>query len=483
MARLSRRSFLRLSATGIGGAILAACGATPTPTPAPTPTARVVEKEVTKVVEKPVTQVVERQVTQIVEKAVEKIVVATPTPVSLKGTELLLWIDAQLAVAAAKTFLQATNQTWAQENGVKYREVETSGGMGGAEQVAAWMAAKSGPNLYLAGESLFVSQAMNMEDVGALATELGERLGGWFDGPKSLATSYKGQWRGIPAWVFGQYWHYREDQFKQLGYDGFPKTWEKLREAGAKAKKQLNSPVGFGLGPCGSDSHVNIFSLLWSFGGKFFNPDGSIGIDTKEALGALEWFKGFWDDACKPEGIAWDCGGNNQAYNSKQICCTNNAISIYVGAKTQDPELAKVTGVAGALAGPAGTFHYQSQLVACIPSYAKDKPTVLAYLRNALYDTKTQIALTKAGEGYNLPPFKALQTIEAAWPVDPKEAMARNLVEGTASPGYAGPLTPAVGKLMSQSVFLDMFASVASGKKTPKEAIAWVVAEMKRIMA
>ncbi len=443
MKQINRRSFLRLGAMSAAGTALAAC--TPAPTAVPT--------------------------------------AAPASSPTLKGTELLIWIDANLAVEAAKKFLQATNQAWAQQNGVTYREVETSGGMGGAEQVAAWMTAKQGPNLFLISEANFVANAANLEVVGDLAEELGGKLGGWFDGPKSLATAYNGEWRGIPAWVFGQYWHYRTDLFQQAGYEQFPDTWEKLREAGKKLKSELKAPIGFGLGPCTTDSHANVFSLFWSMGGKFFNPDGSIGVDTPESLAALEWFKGFWEDACLSDAAAWDCGGNNQAYNSRQVSVTNNAISIYVGAKTKDPELASVTGLAPTPRGSAGAFHYQSQIVAAIPSYAKDKDTARAYLRDSFFDIKTQIALTKSGEGYNLPAFKALQGIDQAWPEDPKIQAARALGAVTTSAGYAGPLTTAVGKMMAQSIFLDMFASVASGQRTPQEAISWVAGEMKRIMA
>ena len=48
--------------------------------------------------------------------------------------------------------------------------------------------------------------------------------------------------------------------------------------------------------------------------------------------------------------------------------------------------------------------------------------------------------------------------------------------------GYAGPLTVEVGQMMAEMIFLDMFAAVARGERTPEEAITWVVGEMERIM-
>jgi len=77
---LSRRDFLKIAGGVAGGALLAACGPTPTP--------EVVEKVVkeTVVVEKEVA----KEVTKVVEKEVEKVVTATPMvkePVTLK-----LWV-------------------------------------------------------------------------------------------------------------------------------------------------------------------------------------------------------------------------------------------------------------------------------------------------------------------------------------------------------------------------------------------------------
>jgi multiple sugar transport system substrate-binding protein len=83
--RISRRNLLRLSGVAAGGALLAACGSTPTP--------QVVEKVVTQQVEKVVTQLV-AGTPQIIKEtvAVEKVVTATPPPPAPKGkVELQLW--------------------------------------------------------------------------------------------------------------------------------------------------------------------------------------------------------------------------------------------------------------------------------------------------------------------------------------------------------------------------------------------------------
>jgi len=86
--RISRRNLLRLSGVAAGGALLAACGSTPTP--------QVVEKVVTQQVEKVVTQEVVKEVTveKVVKEtvAVETVVTATPPPPAPKGkVELQFW--------------------------------------------------------------------------------------------------------------------------------------------------------------------------------------------------------------------------------------------------------------------------------------------------------------------------------------------------------------------------------------------------------
>lgn len=84
---LTRRQFLVAGLASAGGAVLAACGATPTQTPVPpTWTAQVITKEVVKEVTKEVPKEVTKEVIKEVTKVVEKIVTPTPVPPPLKKT-------------------------------------------------------------------------------------------------------------------------------------------------------------------------------------------------------------------------------------------------------------------------------------------------------------------------------------------------------------------------------------------------------------
>ena len=60
-----------------------------------------------------------------------------------------------------------------------------------------------------------------------------------------------------------------------------------------------------------------------------------------------------------------------------------------------------------------------------IPTYSKNVDAAKDYLRTAFYSKEFQTTWTKAGNGYNLPPFPMLDNVNEAWPTDPKLASAR----------------------------------------------------------
>jgi hypothetical protein len=154
-------------------------------------------------------------------------------------------------------------------------------------------------------------------------------------------------------------------------------------------------------------------------------------------------------------------------------------LALFVAANA--PDLVDKTSLGGALAGPAGAYQYMSCQFYGIPSYAKNVEAAQAFLRDAYYNLDFQKAVLKAGNGYNLPTFTALDKVDDAWPTDPNLAAARTLAPATRIPGYEGPFTRFVGQSMDKFLIINMFASVAQGT-SPKEAIAKTIDEMNVIL-
>ncbi|GAB4555199.1 MAG: ABC transporter substrate-binding protein [Anaerolineae bacterium] len=319
-----------------------------------------------------------------------------------------------------------------------------------------------------------------LTDMTDLRESIGAAVGGWLPGPASVGVA-DGKAYSIPTFVYGQYWHYRTDLFKEAGVESWPTTWQELHTVG-KTLKAKGTPIGFTLGPAVTDGATHCYSLLWSFGGKEFEEDGvTIALDSPETLACLEFFRDFYNDALSEEAFAWDELGNNQAYLSELVAATNNANTIYLGLANNAPQLVETTSLGGALAGPAGAFQYMSMQHYGIPTYSTNVEAARAFLTDAYYATGFQKDVLIAGNGYNLPTHKALDADDAAWPADPNLAAARSLAAAARVPGYAGPFTSNVGQSMDKFLVINMFASVAQGTP-PKDAITKTVDEMNVIL-
>ena len=439
-ATMTRRRFLAASSVAALGGLLAACGGSAS-TPAPAGTAA----------------------------GGTGVAVGRP----IRGTKLtILWQAPSITEAEAAQ--NKNMDDWAKAAGVELTKDSVALDQWDAK-LATNAQTKQGADLVNMYAQHVATNENVMLDITDLADEVGKSVGGWYEGPKSVSVR-GGQWKALPAAIYGQYWIYREDLFKQAGVEKWPETYEEFRQAGKKLKA-AGTPLGHTLGHAVTDGATHNYSLMWSFGAKEFEADGkTLALDSKEMLDCLTFFKDYYADALSDKAFGWDETGNNQAFNSGQIAATNNANTIYAGLLKNDPPLAAKANHGTTLRGPGGAFQYMSMQFWGIPTYSKNVDGAKEYLRAAFYSREFQTTWTKAGNGYNLPPFPMLETTEAAWPTDPKLASARTLARTTRVPGSPGPYTSMIGAAQNKFIIIDMFAKVAQGT-APKDAIAFAVNE------
>jgi len=397
---------------------------------------------------------------------------ATGKPI--KGTEVtILWMAPSIQDAAD---LQEKNMDdWAKGAGVKLTKDSVALDQWDAK-LATNAQTKQGADLVsLYAQHLGTNENVMM-DITDFAGQIGSKVGGWYDGPKTVAVRPNAQWKALPAAIYGQYWIYRQDLFQQAGIDKWPETYEDLHQAGKKLKA-AGTPIGHTLGHAVTDGATHNYSLMWSYGAKETEADGkTLALNSKEMMDCLTFFQSYYKDSLAENAFAWDETGNNNAYNSGQVAATNNANTIYAGLRKNDAGLAMKSNHGVTLKGPAGAFQYMSMQFWGIPTYAKNVDAAKAYLTEAFYTKDFQTAWTKAGNGYNLPPFGLLESVDDAWPTDPKLASARILAKTARVPGSPGPYTSIIGAAQNKFIIIDMFAKVAQGS-SPKDAIAFAMNE------
>lgn len=395
----------------------------------------------------------------------------------IAGTDLrILWLEP--SIPASKEARENAMRAWAEAAGVNLT-LETVALDQLASTLATMAELNSGADLV---EMYAMDVAVNapvLSDLTSLSDELSEQVGGWYEGPQSVVVR-DGQWKALPMAVFGQYWIYRTDLFEQVGAEAWPETWEGLHEVGTKLKA-AGAPVGFALGPAVTDGATHCYSLLWSYGGREFDENGEIALDSPETRDCLEFFQAFYNDACAENAFAWNETGNNGAFLSGQISVTNNANTIYAGIPANAPDLVGKVSHGNTLAGPAGAYQYMSMDFWAIPNYSQNPAAAAAFLRDSFYTPEFQTAWTQAGNGYNLPAFGMLEEADDAWPTDPNLASARHLAATSRVPGWPGPFTQEIGESMNRFLIINMFAAVAQGT-SPQDAINMTVDEMNNIL-
>ncbi len=397
----------------------------------------------------------------------------------IKGTELtILWQTPSIQEAAD---LQEKNMDeWAKAAGVKLTKDTVALDQWDAK-LATNAQTKQGADLVNMYAPHVATNEAVMQDLTEFAGQIGTTVGGWYEGPKTVSVRAGNQWKALPAAIYGQYWIYRQDLFQKAGIEKWPETWADLQTAGKKLKA-AGTPIGYTLGHAVTDGATHNYSLMWSYGAKEFEADGkTLALNSKEMLDCLTFFQSFYKDALAESAFAWDETGNNNAFTSGQVAATNNANTIYAGLLKNNMDLAMKSTHGTTLKGPAGGFQFMSMQFWGIPTYAKNADAAKAYLKESFYTKEFQTAWTKAGNGYNLPPFGLLETVDAAWPTDAKLASARTLAKSARIPGSPGPYTSSVGAAQNKFIIIDTFAKVAQGT-APKDAITFAVNEYNTIL-
>src|SRR5262245_12973946 len=121
--------------------------------------------------------------------------------------------------------------------------------------------------------------------------------------------------------------NYRQDLFGQVGLPKGPSSWDEVRSAGAKIKKQFGNPVGIGLAN-ELDTAMAMRTIMYSFGAHEQDAAGNLTLHSKQTLEAIKFVKAMFDETMTSEVFTWDASSNNRAMLAGKISLGCHAISI-----------------------------------------------------------------------------------------------------------------------------------------------------------
>jgi multiple sugar transport system substrate-binding protein len=316
-----------------------------------------------------------------------------------------------------------------------------------------------------------------LADVSDIANDLAGKHGSWY--PFARDHAYvKGRWLGVPYLYISFPGSHRIDLFEKVG-EKAPDTWEDLLRAGRKLKK-LGHPVGFAISQT-TDSVTTLSSILWCFGARDVAADGrTVAIRSKETEAAIDYVRALYTDAMDPAVLSWDNASNNQWLNSGAGSWIHNPISHYVVAKEKKMPVAEQTGFHLSPAGPAGRHTVGVPRSLGIWKFSKNIDAAREFLR-WFFEPAQYHEWVMSGDNYNHPMWRDMEN-HPVWDLDPKYKPLKALAQYSHLYGWPAPPDERIQVITNSYIIPNMFAKVVTNAATPKDAMLWAEAEIRRIL-
>jgi multiple sugar transport system substrate-binding protein len=321
-------------------------------------------------------------------------------------------------------------------------------------------------------------------DVTDVADYLGKKYGGWVPTAETYGKA-GGKWIAIPVAYNGNLINYRQSMIEKAGFKTVPKDTAGFLEM-MKALKAKSTAGGFALGRASGDGNAWVHWALWAHGGNLVDKDDKVIINSAETEKALVYAKEL-SETFVPGCPAWNDASNNKAFLASEISITNNGASIYAAAKAGAAKGdAKMKEMMDDMnhgewpVGPVGKpteFHIAYPMMVMkyskVPMAAK---AFIAYLLEAEQYNKWLVESV----AYLTHPLNAYDA-NPVWTNDAKYTVARDVAKRTLTAGGLGSVGEKAASALADFVVLDMFATVCTGRATPKEAMAVAERQAKRI--
>ena len=356
-----------------------------------------------------------------------------------------------------------------QQTGVQVR-VDFVGWEDITQQTAVTANTGAGPDLIIGfNESphVYVDKLVELTDV---AEYLGRRYGGWL----ALAQRYgkrhgTNNWIGLPFGSSGGPLVYRKSAVNAAGYErppedhaGYLDLLRKLKTAG--------KPAGFALGNAVGDGNGFANWVIWSHNGFLVNEDGSVGVNSRETIEALNYLKEMYATFI-PGTLSWGDVSNNRAYASNECWLTANGVSLYFALKN-DPATRAIAEDTEHMLLPKGKAPFSPMagltLNAMVFKHSR-YPNAAKALLQFLLEREQYDPWLNANLGYWAHPLENYAA-SAVWTSDPKVAVFRDTMKSPFWIGYKGPISEASAAATAEYVMVQMCAAVASGQSTPEQA-------------
>jgi multiple sugar transport system substrate-binding protein len=400
---------------------------------------------------------------------------AGSAPALAQGTRLHLLQWSHFVPAADQLFEQQAKE-FGKQAGVEV-QLERINQNDIQARITAAVQSGSGPDIIIVANNHPLLYENALVDVSDVAEEIGGRQGGWHDYVKANCVTGARRWVAVPQYIISWAVTYREDWFKDAGFE-YPKTWDEFRKVG-RAMKAKGKPFGQAFGHSINDPNNWCYPLVWMWGGMEVQSDGrTVALNSKNTIEAVKFNTVLWKEVFDEGGLAWDDSNNNRAFLSSEISLTGNAPSIYVAARGKFPEVYKGTNHGHFPPGPAGRFYWLPAWNSCVMRYSKNQNVAKNFIRFYM-DKKQFDPYFVTMDTFGIPGTKDYMD-HPLWKKDPRTAVFPETLPHARQVGYAGPAGRKATEVLSKYIIVDMFAKAIQGMK-PEDAVASAAGELRKI--
>jgi multiple sugar transport system substrate-binding protein len=394
--------------------------------------------------------------------------VAAPKLEIEKGATLRMLRPVRFVQADEEVF-RANAAKFTQKTGVEVK-VDFVGWEDINQQTAVTSNSGAGPDIIIGfsdAPHIYADKLIELSDV---AEYLDKKYGGWL----ALAQRYgkrakSNNWIGLPFGASGGPIIYRKSIINSVGFDKIPDDHAGLLDLCRKLHK-AGKPSGFALGNAVGDGNGFADWMMWSHGASLLDEEGNVTINSKETIAALKYVKELY-----PTFIAgtpsWNDVANNRAYSAQEISLTANGVSLYFSLKN-DAATKPIADDSEHQLLPKGVAPMSPMsgltLNAMVFKHSPYPNAAKAFLAFMLESEQYEPWLN-ANSGYWSQPLAAYADA-AVWSGDPKVKIFKDIMKSNYYAGYKGPISTATGAVRADYVSVQMFASVATGDKTPEAA-------------
>jgi multiple sugar transport system substrate-binding protein len=202
--------------------------------------------------------------------ATATLTVAGRAPAFAQGTRLHLLQWSHFVPAADRLFEQQAAE-FGKQAGVEV-QLERINQNDIQPRITAAVQSGSGADIIIVANNHPLLYENSLVDVTDVADEIAGKQGGWHDYVKANCVTGGKRWVAVPQYIISWAVTYREDWFKEAGFE-YPRTWDDFRKVG-RAMKAKGKPFGQAFGHSINDPNNWCYPLLWMWGGMEVERDG-----------------------------------------------------------------------------------------------------------------------------------------------------------------------------------------------------------------